>query len=197
MVSVSYVKKAIILFVSGLRIRMPSSTVLTVSTLHLVLNKLETWELVLTELKSIKDECIKLKEENVELKRLLQSCSINSNAAIQKTGSSPIEIKEHKHLVLTASVLRDIDDTTEARVEKFTEKLNLYHGQSFDSITYHIATHDLASIKDEPDNMTDILDEYKVLISNAKALTDSVIVSSVCSRLDDVSQLVDQHSTWL
>ena len=142
-----------------------------------------------TELDSIKKECEKLKQENQELKAKLKN--------------RPIE----NHLVMSDSMLRDVDqgklDDTKlvsvkgARVKRIKEEIGKLHGASFQSVTHIVGTNDLYDFKDDPSKIPEVIDVYKELINETKAITGEVIISSVCPRLDEVETLVNPFNDAL
>ncbi len=68
-----------------------------------------------------------------------------------------------------------------------------YHGAK-----YRKVTHNLQDAKGEVAKLPGVVEQYKELISNSKAIAEKVIVSSVCPRLDDVvSELVEPLNTSL
>ena len=139
-------------------------------------------------------EIAALKKEVADLKSQTGMSSGASKSTDEGGGTATA------HLVLADSILRDVDitklkDTTfvsqsGAKISNLRDKLNSHHGSSFDSITLHVATNDLESISEHPDKIPDVIEEYSKLIDDAKAMTSTVKVSSVCPRLDGCSELV-------
>ena len=151
------------------------------------------------------DECAKLKDENKRLQERVNSTKdpVLSTQTVDVSGSPD----PNDHLVIVDSVLRDIDEVKleqtsvqkipGARIADVVKKLETYHGESFKSVTLHIATNDLYDLRDEPDKVQDVVDNYKNLIQQTKPIADQVCVSSVCPRLDCVKDLVQPFNTAL
>jgi hypothetical protein len=153
-------------------------------------------------------ECNKMKSQIEALQKevaFLRRVAGQEN--VQKGEEKQHEKRPTPHLLLADSILRDVDpkkliDTTfyslpGARISTLKERLQNYHGSSYDSVTFHVATNDLDNIKDEPEKIPDVIEEYKALIEDSKAITNSVIVSSICPRLDDASALVEPFNAAL
>lgn len=165
----------------------------------------DTLNVILAQVQSIASECKNLRNENEVLKNKL----LKHNAMEIKSNEDGLLMKDNdtKHLVITDSILRDVDESklqdtkfevvADARVATITDNLVNYHGKSFESVTYHVATNDLTDIKDDPERITEVIDKYKVLISDTKALTNTVIVSSVCPRMDEVAEMIDPFNSAL
>ncbi len=58
-------------------------------------------------------------------------------------------------------------------------------------------TNDLKDAKDKPDSIPDIVQRYSALIEDAKAISQYVTISSVCPRIDDVTELDEPFNTNL
>ncbi len=59
------------------------------------------------------------------------------------------------------------------------------------------STNDLKDAKDKPDSISDIVQKYSALIEYAKVISQYVTISSVCPRIDDVTELVEPFNTNL
>lgn len=163
----------------------------------------DTLQVVLTQVQSIEKQCQQLRQENKVLKMQLEKERIT----VENKDAQEHQLIQTKHLVISDSTLRDIDDmklqdTTfkvlhNASISTIADDLENFHGSSFDSVTYHVATNDLLEIKDDPDKITDVINKYEALISDTKALTNTVIISSVCPRMDDVSEMVEPFNAAL
>ncbi len=113
--------------------------------------------------------------------------------------------KKPKDLVLSDSMLGLVDPPklvatklvpmSGGQVHTLKEELMKpeYHGAK-----YRKVTHNLQDAKGEVAKLAGVVEQYKELISNSKAIAENVIVSSVCPRLDDVvSELVEPLNTSL
>jgi len=150
------------------------------------------------ELDQKKNECTEMKRQISLLQKEVSDLRKQVVTGEQPQGG--IKKASNAHLVLADSTLRDVDpakldDTgivaiSGGKISSLRERLQEYHGSSYSSLTFHVAANDLSDIKDEHDKLQGIIDEYKDLIREAKAITDKVVVSSVCPRLDDVNGLV-------
>ena len=141
------------------------------------------------EIAKLREECENLKKENNELKSKLKN--------------KPTE----NHLIMCDSTLRDVDqgkleDTKlvcirGANVKSLKKELGKFHGMSFQSVTHVVGTNDLHDIKDDPTKIPEVIEEYKSLMNETKAISEQVLVSSVCPRLDEVKPLVEPFNVAL
>ena len=156
------------------------------------------------ECNEMKRQLDMLKKEVTELRKCKCVCQKKDGKTMSDESTVPTT---SPHLILADSILRDVDkqkliDTSlvslpGAKIATLREKLGNYHGSTLESVTFHVATNDLDSIKDNPDKLDDIVSEYKGMIEDCKRLTSSVIVSSVCPRMDDVGELVEPFNNAL
>ena len=141
------------------------------------------------ELEEVKNKCERLQKENDDLK-----------AKIEKK-------KRKNHLVISDLMLKDVDseklENTEminipgARVNSVKKELDKLHGESFESVTHVVGTNNLCDIKEDPNKIPDVIEEFKVLVNGTKAVTSKVLVSSVCPRLDDTKDLIEPFNVAL
>ena len=172
------------------------------ATLELILNNILDIKRTVEEQRN---ETASLRKENQELRDIL------SQIRTQRTsndGRKKQDVAEKNHkLVLTDSVLGYVDsrklvntDFTAvpgAKISNVKEMItNKHHGSSYDSITLHVATNDLNALEDAT-KLDDVIEEYKSLINETKTLTERIIVSSVCPRLDTTGELVQPFNAAL
>ena len=154
------------------------------------------------ECEAMRKQLNDLKNEVDEIKR--QRLSNVTNAPSVNAPPSSVKLTT-PHLLMADSLLRDVDpqylrDTTfvslcGAKISTLRERLNKYKGSTYETVTYHVGTNNVHDIKDDAEKLNDIIDEYKQLIHETKALTKNVIVSSVCPRLDTAKDLVAPFNT--
>ena len=151
----------------------------------------------------MKTQLQKLQKEVTDLK-----AQVNTASTVKPEGKNDAYPPPAKaNLVISDSMLRDVDqsklnDTTlvvmpGAKISALRDRLKVYHGASFNSITCHVATNDLESIKDDQDKLQEVVNEYNELINESKAVSEAVIVSSVCPRSDEVNDLVQPFNDAL
>ena len=191
-----------------------------IASINLLLSTLSTnTQTIVTlqaELQKINDECFKLKTdchklslENATLKEEL-SKSMDQKKSNDITNNAGINTDRNHtpdHLLVVDSSLRDIDQNKlkstemlfvpDGRLSSVLEKLESFHGSSFASVTFHVGSSDMYNIRSEPTKIPEIVDNFKEIISQTKAITDQVNVSGICPRLDDVQELVDPLNTAL
>ncbi len=112
-----------------------------------------------------------------------------------------------QELIFSDSMLSNIDQQklqntkvvvmSGAWVEEIKTELQKpeYHGARLDRLVLMTGTNDLTDAKDKPDSIPDIVQKYSALIEDAKAISQYVTISSVCPRIDDVTELVEPFNT--
>ncbi len=86
-----------------------------------------------------------------------------------------------------------------ARVEEIKTELQKpeYHGARLDCLVLMTSTNDLKDAKDKPDSIPYIVQKYSAHFEDVKAISQYVTVSSVCPKIDDVTELVEPFNTNL
>ena len=156
----------------------------------------------------MKKECGDMRKQLIKLEKQVSDLKAQMNVKTQnkpQNDANPPPAKSN--LVLSDSILRDVDhnkldDTTMivmpgAKIAALHNRLKDYHGSSFNSVTFHVATNDLEGIKDDQDKLQDVVNEYSELIDDSKAISETVVVSSICPRLDEINDLVQPFNEAL
>ena len=162
--------------------------------------------LLTAEVNSIKEMNMSLKKENENLVKEISTLSLNSQKSNWQGFREKEKTIQHKELVLSDSMLKfvdkdKLDDTSlvcipDADIARITKELDApkYHGTQLDKIVVMVCTNDMNKEEDCVDTM---LGKYGTLIDKAKSIASNVILSSICPRLDDLSDLVEPINSAL
>ena len=72
-----------------------------------------------------------------------------------------------------------------------------YHGSKFKRAVLMTATNNVSDAKGDAETVPDMINQYKDLVKDVKAIAETVSVSSVCPRLDDAGPVVESLNTGL
>jgi hypothetical protein len=112
-------------------------------------------------------------------------------------------------MVLSDSMLSNFDQSklvstkvvplSGGRVKTLHDELNKpeYYGAKFKNLTLMVGTNDLQDANGDAAKVTDIINQYKELINDSKAIAEKVTVSSVCPRLDHVKDMIEPFNVNL
>ena len=176
-------------------------------------------KLEVTNLKQIlKNQTTDLMKKLEEKTAECQQKATENAGLLTQVASLTAELKQAKwksftegpqELVVSDSMLSNVDQQklqntkvvamSGAHVDEIRTELQKpkYHGARLDRLVLMTGTNDLKDAKDKPESIPEIVKKYSALIEDAKAISQYVTVSSICPRIDDVTDLVEPFNTNL
>ena len=175
---------------------------------ELLTNNVKTTRTLQSELKEKHEQYVLLVNENAKLKEENSRLQPKRRNGQQQPRIETPDLENNcDHLVITDSMLKDVDENKlsstafhkipGARISAVEKKLESFQGVSYKTVTLHVATNDLYDIKDDSSKIPDVINNFKKLVQQVKALGDQVCISSVCPRLDQVGELVEPFNVAL